>query len=73
MQKESVWQHNLSQAQVHLEVVVFADTDDEEGLFDTLANVDIFIPVRFYRARRRRWLKMRGLDGSDIQVVRRSQ
>ena len=24
--------------------------------------VDIFIPVRFYWARRRRWLKMRGLD-----------
>ena len=24
--------------------------------------VDIFIPVRFYWARRRRWLKMRGID-----------
>jgi len=24
--------------------------------------VDIFIPVRFYWARRHRWLKMRGLD-----------
>ena len=24
--------------------------------------VDIFIPVRFYWSRRRRWLKMRGID-----------
>ncbi len=33
--------------------------------------VDIFIPVRFYWARRRRWLKMRGLDpataGYDVE------